>query len=201
MGVEEGGLHSAEALMLARYFMYAQMYFHPVRRIYDIHLKEFLKEWLNGDQFSTEIEAHLIITDAEVTAAILASSMDSSRPGHTQAGRIAFRRHFKLVYERSQNLVEANPDAGNAVCSALLEEFGSIKIRRDRYSQISGAPDFSVVLRNGQIMSSLSISQALSTIPVVSVDFVFADRSIHKKADEYLQNEHDQIFNLKRGKQ
>ena len=201
MGVEEGGLHSAEALMLARYFMYAQVYFHPVRRIYDIHLKEFLNEWLDGGQFSTKVEDHLLITDTEVTAAILASSMDSSKPGHTHAERIAFRRHFKLVYVRSQKEVEAIPDAGNAVCSALSEEFGSDKVRRDRYSQRSGAPDFPVVLRNGQIVSSLAISQALNMIPVVSVDFVFADRSIHKKALEYLQNEHDQIFNLKRGKQ
>jgi HD superfamily phosphohydrolase len=41
LGVEEGGLHAAEALMLARYFMYSQVYFHPIRRIYDIHLKDF----------------------------------------------------------------------------------------------------------------------------------------------------------------
>jgi HD superfamily phosphohydrolase len=40
LGVEEGGIQSAEALMLARYFMYSQVYFHPVRRIYEIHLKD-----------------------------------------------------------------------------------------------------------------------------------------------------------------
>jgi HD superfamily phosphohydrolase len=48
LGVEEGGIQSAEALMLARYFMYSQVYFHPVRRIYDIHLKDFLAAWLPG---------------------------------------------------------------------------------------------------------------------------------------------------------
>ncbi len=41
LGVEEGGIQSAEALMLARYFMYSQVYFHPVRRIYDIHTEGF----------------------------------------------------------------------------------------------------------------------------------------------------------------
>src|SRR5205085_9977450 len=29
LGVEEGGLQSAEALVLARYYMYSQVYFHP----------------------------------------------------------------------------------------------------------------------------------------------------------------------------
>ncbi len=42
LGVEEGGVHSAEALLLARYYMDSQVYFHPIRRIYDIHLKDFL---------------------------------------------------------------------------------------------------------------------------------------------------------------
>ena len=41
LGVEEGGLESAEALLLARYFMFSQIYFHPVRLIYDEHLLDF----------------------------------------------------------------------------------------------------------------------------------------------------------------
>ena len=53
LGVEEGGLHSAEALMIARYFMYSQVYFHPIRRIYDIHLKDFLTAWLPNGGFDT----------------------------------------------------------------------------------------------------------------------------------------------------
>lgn len=65
LGIEEGGIQSAEALMLARYFMYSQVYFHPVRRIYDIHLKDFLREWLPHSSFSTKVERHLGITDNE----------------------------------------------------------------------------------------------------------------------------------------
>jgi HD superfamily phosphohydrolase len=67
LGVEEGGIQSAEALMLARYFMYSQVYIHPVRRIYDIHLKDFLKNWLPGGWFSTKLGKHLVLTDNEVT--------------------------------------------------------------------------------------------------------------------------------------
>lgn len=59
LGIEEGGLHSAEALLLARYFMYIQLYFHSVRRIYDIHLRDFLKEWLPDGYFHTAIQDHL----------------------------------------------------------------------------------------------------------------------------------------------
>ena len=42
LGLDYGGVQSAEALLWARYFMFSQVYCHPVRRIYDIHLKDFL---------------------------------------------------------------------------------------------------------------------------------------------------------------
>src|SRR6516165_6619056 len=76
LGVEEGGLHSAEALLLARYYMYSQVYFHPIRRIYDIHLQDFLTAWLPGGKFPTDIESHLRMTDNEVNARILAVDGD-----------------------------------------------------------------------------------------------------------------------------
>ncbi len=77
LGVEEGGIQSAEALMLARYFMYSQVYFHPVRRIYDIHLVDFLMEWLAMGTFSTDLSELLCMTDIEVTAALLKAAFDN----------------------------------------------------------------------------------------------------------------------------
>ena len=50
--------------------MYSQVYFHPIRRIYDQHLKDFLAAWLGGT-FSIDIEKYLKTTDHEVTVAIL----------------------------------------------------------------------------------------------------------------------------------
>src|SRR5271165_3618497 len=81
LGVEEGGIHSAEALLLARYYMYSQVYFHPIRRIYDIHLQDFLAAELPGGKFPTDLESHLEKTDNEVNACILAAARDSSQPG------------------------------------------------------------------------------------------------------------------------
>lgn len=66
IGVEAGGLQSAESLLLARYFMFSQVYFHPVRRIYDIHLKDFLLEWLHSGHYPTETEEFSNHTDVEI---------------------------------------------------------------------------------------------------------------------------------------
>jgi len=101
LGVEAGGLEAAEAMALARYFMYKQVYFHHVRRAYDIHLKDFLKDWLRGGYFPTGIKQHLEITDNEVTAELLLSAREKGAAGHVHARRIIDRQHFKRIYERT----------------------------------------------------------------------------------------------------
>ena len=198
LGVEEGGIQSAEALMLARYFMYSQVYFHPVRRIYDIHLMDFLKEWLDGGSLSTDLPRHLGMTDNEVTAGLLEAAFDDSKPGHVNARRIVGREHFKLVYERNPQDVEINPEAGKAVFEALSSEFDADKFRRDRYRQGSGPPDFPVRMRDGQIVSSLAISGTLNKVPVVSVDYVFADQSIRDKAKDWLKKSQTDVIQPKK---
>src|SRR5207253_9241356 len=58
LGIEQGGLHAAEALLLAPYYMFTQLYLHHVRCIYDFHLKEFLSRWLPGGKFPTDSAEH-----------------------------------------------------------------------------------------------------------------------------------------------
>ncbi len=197
LGVEEGGIQSAEALMLARYFMYSQVYLHPVRRIYDIHLMDFLKEWLDGGVFSTDLQQHLGMTDIEVTAALLDTAFDGSKPGQLHASRIIRREHFKRLYERNPIDVKVNLEAGKAIFEALSTKFGAEHFRSDRYRQRSGAPDFPVRLRDGLLVSSLAMSEALNKVPVVSVDYVFADRSIFNTASEWLRARRADIVKLK----
>lgn len=194
LGVEEGGIQSAEALMLARYFMYSQVYFHSVRRIYDIHLKDFLKEWLDDGAFSTDLPRHLGMTDSEVTAGLLKAAYDGSKPGHLHARRIIQREHFKRVYQRSPDDVRINPEAGKDVFEVLRAEFGTEKFRHDRYPQTSEAPDFPVLLRDGQIVSSRALSETLNRVPVISVDYVFADQSIYDKAKNWIKENRTDII-------
>ena len=86
---------------------------------------------------------------------MLANAFDSSKAGHSDARRIVRREHFKVAYERSPADVRVNPEAGRAIFDGLRHEFGAEYFRHDRYQQSSGAPDFPVRLRNGEIASSL----------------------------------------------
>ena len=194
LGIEEGGLHSAEAMMLARYFMYTQVYFHQVRRIYDIHLMDFLGEWLKDGLFPTSVDRHLRLTDNEVTSEMLKAARFNKERGHLHADRIVNRRHFKVIYERNPTDLEINPEAGEAVFDALSKEFGEQSFRHDRYSQEGSAPDFPVELRDGSVVSSLAKSQTLSNIPFVSIDCVFAEGSVYEQVKEWLDSRHGEII-------
>jgi HD superfamily phosphohydrolase len=194
LGVEEGGLHSAEALLLARYFMYTQVYFHPIRRIYDILLKDFLAAWLPGGKFATDLETHLSLTDNEVLAAIQEASRDSQKPGHEAARRIVHHEHFRVLYERHPDDVKVNPEAGAAVAAAAQEKFGPDNVRHDAYTQKRPATLFPVLRRDGQILDAGKLSEVLEHLPVVTIDFVYIRPDLLNQAESWLQQNRNAII-------
>jgi hypothetical protein len=179
--------------------MYSQLYFHPVRRAYDIHLKDFLTAWLQDGRFSTEVSIHLETTDNEVMAALSQASRNPENPGYDPARRINSREHFRVLYQRHPDDVRVNPEAGEAVFDAVCEQFGLKHCRHDRYSQRSGAPDFPVLTKDGRIASSLAMSQTLNQLEAVSVDFVFVDPKILDDARTWLQANRRAVITPKEG--
>src|SRR5260370_9069029 len=57
LAIERGGVHSLEALILARYYMFAQVYFHKVRRLYDLYLMEYIRYWAHGKSSKSLFDA------------------------------------------------------------------------------------------------------------------------------------------------
>ena len=186
LGIEYGGLQAAESLLWARYFMYTQLYFHPVRRIYDIHLKDFLRAWLPGGKYSVELSDHLGITDNEVLVAIRKAATDSSLAGHAPASRIFHRNHFRRIYEKNAADQGLNLRSVELVTAALVEQFGGEAIRRDTYAQRSTGIAFPVLKSDGRIEVSTSSSSTLSNVPTFQVDYVFADPLIVDEALKWL---------------
>jgi uncharacterized protein len=174
--------------------MYTQLYFHPVRRIYDIHLKDFLSEWLPGGRFSTEVNDHLSLTDNEVLSAIRKAVNNDHAAGHDSARRIARREHFKPVYERNPIDSQKNPRSVDAIETALINQFGPANIRRDRYSQKSRGLSFPVYSRDGRIQNSLALSKTLQQVPVFAVDLVFVNPLLRSAAAEWLEAQRDRVL-------
>ncbi len=189
LGVEEGGLQSAEALLIARYMMYSQVYFHSVRRIYDIHLRDFLKAWLPGGVFPVDANELLGITDNEATAAIWTAAGNAGSHGHDPARRIVCREHFRVVYARNPGDVQKNRQAVHLVYRAVRDKFGTEKVRKDEFSpKTSPAPDFPVQMRNGEVVSSVALSPALSKLPAAVFGYVFVDPNLVGDADRFIRS-------------
>lgn len=199
LGIEEGGIHSAEALLLARYFMFSQVYCHHVRRIYDIHLKDFLKSWLPGGVFSTSIEELLRMTDSEVTQELSKAARDENHPGFDSARCIAKRVHFRLLYQRTREDLEKNRESGKAVFIAACKEFGESEVRHDTYIQKGSGLNFPVIARDGRIFSSLSRSETIEKVPVVAIDYVYISPVCRKRAETWREKNLTRIISSKEG--
>lgn len=63
LGINEGGWHVAESLIIARYQMFAQVYYHKTRRAYDFMLKEAIKETIGRFPPPDKIQEYLIYDD------------------------------------------------------------------------------------------------------------------------------------------
>jgi HD superfamily phosphohydrolase len=106
LGIEYGGWHAAEALVLARYFMFTQVYFHKTRVAYDIHLREAMKELLSGGHFPKplpgELDEYLKWDDWRVLGLL------AEGKGGEHGERLSKRDHYRLVFQTNEVQTEAD---------------------------------------------------------------------------------------------
>lgn len=191
LGCERGGLQSAEALLLARYFMFSQVYYHPTRLAYNEHLKDFLVEWLPEGRFPADAAAHLERDDNDVLVAIKRAANDVGAPGHAHARRIVRREHFKVAYDRSPE--DSSADV-RALAAAAVEKYGSGLVRHGASPSRGTAPDFPVLDRDGRSLSALGLSDVFGKLPTSPDEYVLADRSIRQELKQWLKREREQIL-------
>jgi uncharacterized protein len=101
IGISSGGWHAAEALIIARYYMHKQVYFHKTRAAYDIHLKGAMTELLPSGKYpkpDPEGLGEYIKWDDWKVLGLLASGQ-----GGEHGQRLLTRNHFRLVYQSKAN--------------------------------------------------------------------------------------------------
>lgn len=194
LGCERGGLESAEALMLARYFMFAQVYYHKTRLAYNEHLKDFLMAWLPGNVFPTDIEGHLARADSEILVAIREAAAERDALGHDAARRIVAREHFRIAYARQPDDVGASSLTTEAIAAAVAEEFGVENVRYVASPRRGEPPDFPVLDHDGSSISSLSLSEVLPKLPVSRDEYVFVEPSLRQRAKQWIADHRKDII-------
>lgn len=196
LGIESGGIYTAEALLLARYYMFMQVYQHRVRVAYDHHLKEFLSSWLSDGSFPYDVEGHQGITDNEVLSAISKASEDESSAGHQHAKRIMERRHFRPIYTLTRPDKEKYGDSNplQKVFNALSEEYGSENLYMVPNPQGEQDVDFPVLNSAGGIMRSRALSEILHRLPTVDARVVLIAPERVEEATKWFDGHRDTIL-------
>jgi uncharacterized protein len=101
IGFGEGGWGVAEQMIAARYLMYTGLYFHKTKRIYEIHLSQFLPHALKDSQgrLPGDVRRYIGLSDSVVWREIVRAASDPTHEQHELAARFTRRNHMRLAKE------------------------------------------------------------------------------------------------------
>jgi HD superfamily phosphohydrolase len=123
LAMRRGGEHTFEALILARYQMNTQVYFHRIRRIYDHYLTEYMKLW--GAENHSTFEDVLKHDDVSVMMEIRKDAKASN--GRSEwARRIHERDHHRVVLETGDYADQAMLKTFRRVHRQLRVDFADV---------------------------------------------------------------------------
>ncbi|MDE3055095.1 MAG: HD domain-containing protein [Verrucomicrobiota bacterium] len=92
LGIDENGLESCEALMLARHFMHRRIYQYSSVKAYNFHLRRYMKAHFDKKALES-VDLFLSVSDIDLIAALMKAARDPQLPGHRDARCIIFREH------------------------------------------------------------------------------------------------------------
>ncbi len=115
LGVDHGGVHALEALVMARYYMFTQVYFNVTGKVMELHFNEWLR--VTGRRWPVEADAFLDQDDVTVYHA-----MRRSDDRHARA--IVHRERYSLAFETREHLTAEDSRRFGELIPRLEAHFG-----------------------------------------------------------------------------
>lgn len=175
IGIERGGEHTFEALILARYQMNTQVYYHRVRRIYDHYLSQYLRLWA-VDNYKT-LDDVLKYDDLKLIVQ-METDANANNERSSIANRIVNRKHHKVVYETGDSADAIKLRKAKRILNTLKNEFNTIdfwlddnakgsihKLTAPGQQEESKVEDLFLVNKNGEGRLITEDSAVLEKIP------------------------------------
>ncbi len=78
-----------------------------------------------------------------------------------------------------------------------MRKFGADAVRFDSYKEKGNPNDFPVLMGDGRVESSLTVSQVLNHVPIVAVDYVFVRPELLSEAQKWLKSNRETIIKAK----
>lgn len=185
LGVSEGGWHAAEGLILARYFMFTQVYFHKTRVAYDHHIRQALGELLPGGVFpkpvGSDLDKYLKWDDWRVLGLI------AQGKGGEGGSRLATRNHYRKV----ANTPETPTPEDLKRLKGWKQKLGALlaaEIPAEKSWYKVGSTDIPVMIKSGrnqQVKPLSEFSSVISNMEPIRQTLLYA-RPEHKEQAERL---------------
>ncbi len=132
IALHRDGIHTFEALILARYQMNTQVYYHRIRRIYDYYLCQYFKE--KGRKAFDSPTKILNQTDIQAMATILRDA-ETGKGGQAKwAARIRDRNHHRVVHETGEDANAMDLKHSGSLLEKLKVQYPDIDFIPDRAS-------------------------------------------------------------------
>jgi HD superfamily phosphohydrolase len=208
IAIMRGGFYAAEALIIARYWMHKQVYFHKTRLVCDHHLEKAMREILLKEQnFATEnvyyprpdskeeLDKFLAWDDYRVMGSLV------SGYGGEHGERLMTRNHYRLVCELEES--DATPSeliASTKRNDTIVEMLGSAvkhvaQPKTSWYKAKAASDELVLVDDDGkeQIGFLSKYSALMKSINYGYLRFVYVDKAdandARKKYHEFLKQE------------
>ncbi len=198
MAIHQDGVHSFESLILARYQMNTQVYYHRLRRIYDLYLENYFRDICASEpSIFDSADKVLALNDFGAMVQIMERAEQSAAPGNKWAQRIVQRTHHRVVF----SLDEKDGTLALRKAWTTLKQIGS---RHNSIDFLADFPEDTVTIHkiatasdqddngidfplidHGHRDSLGERSQILDKLPAkFRIGYIFADVTDKSKKDE-----------------
>lgn len=126
LAIKHGGVQAFEEFVLARYFMFVQVYFHRTRRFLDILYVNALHKILPDGKFPDKTEDYINWDDDRMMI-LIKQNADKSE----ECKAIINRCVYKTIYETKTHPNQSDQQMFNVIKKALLSEIGQEYIISD----------------------------------------------------------------------
>jgi len=180
LGILSGGIHAVEELLLARYFMFQEVYAHPTIRLFNIHLLKFLESQLKGGLLPTDIEEFLKWDDNRVLN-LIREAGDTS----VHATALNERKHFRRVLTSHSDTKEEKARFEKA-CNLLSANYGEEKVTAIEFSKKTKPITIPVFTKDQRCESFDSISSLAGSLPTIFVKLLAVSEELKSQALDLL---------------
>ena len=201
LAVKYGGVQAFEEFVLARYFMFVQVYFHRTRRFFDIMLKSSLEKMLENGKYPENVEEYICWDDCRVIE-LMKEKCGSINECHN----IINRKVYAMVLNTKTHPEEADKREFRMLRNELFEKFGKENFIEDQSADkmphkipIRTAIDDekAIVIINEKTGKNTTISEESQIISSltnkISIQRIYVNKEYSIEAENYIKSKYKDI--------